>query len=133
MGVEQDKCTEGVLPVWGVLAESAMVRRTPIFTDHETVPHGNPVEHCERPPGFAETRLDQYRSRPFGDSSIRLLCARRVAPRDRGEVGQWPLTLDRPCRRPKLWRTIAPPPSDFGWNVVEPMNKFDYGLLSFEV
>ena len=80
MRVEQDKCTEGVLPIWGMLAESAMVRRTPISTDYKAIPHGNPVEHCKRPPGFTETRLDQYRSRPFSDGSIRLLCTRRVAP-----------------------------------------------------
>ena len=92
MRVEQDKCTEGVLPVWGMLAESAMVRRTPIFTDHEAIPHGDPVEDCERPPGFAETRLDQYCAGPFSDGSIRLLCTRRVAPGNRREVGQWPLT-----------------------------------------
>ena len=133
MRVEQDERAEGVLPVWGMLAESAMVRRAPIFTDHKAIPHGDPVEHSERPPGFIETRLDQHSACPFSDSAIRLLCARRMAPRDRREVSQWPLSLYRPCRRTKLRRTVAPPSSDFGRNVVEPMNEFEYGLLSFEV
>ena len=77
--VEKNKCTKGILLVRRILSEPPMVRRLAAFLDDEAVPHGDPMEHGERPPRFTEARLNQHRLGTLSDQAIRLATVQALA------------------------------------------------------
>ena len=133
MWVKENQGAERILPVRSVLLEAPEVRGCAVLSDDESVPHGYPVQHRQRPPGFAEPRLDQHRPGSFGHIAIALLRPRCMPPRDGGVVGQRTPLSDSARGGHDFSGAVAPPPSDDWWNIVEPMNSLMDHFLSIPV